>query len=167
MPSDEFAEKVLSGTPLMDTDLNEFEEKMVTPAAEAVSEEAPISPMVETEEDDEKETVALLTQDDVESAGKVKTAAIARLIALMIALINQALNVLGLYASLPVNEGVIDLVSMTLVVVAAVYCYWKNNSWSPEANIGDNIMEALKKSDFSISDILEIVASASKKTKNP
>ena len=50
-----------------------------------------------------------------------------------------------------------------LVVTAALDCYWKNNSLSAEASIGDNVMNALKDGKLSISDIFEIIADATKR----
>lgn len=129
--------------------------------AEAVLTGQPLTAAVETESN--ITTTALVTEEDVQSAGSVKVQAIARLLVLLITIINEALNTLGIYASLPVNQGIVDIASLVLVSGAAIWCYWKNNSWTPEANLGDNVMNALKKSDLSVSDVFTILAKASKK----
>ena len=98
-----------------------------------------------------------------ESVGKVKAATIRRLLVLLIAIINEIFNTLGIYSSINVNEGVIDLISVGFVAGAALWCYWKNNSWSKEANCADAIMKALQEGGLSVSDILELLAAASKK----
>lgn len=164
--SEDFVKKVLNSTPLEDSDIKEEPTKEeVTPVAASalatgpeVTETKVEAPATQTEV---KRT--LVSKEAIESAGKVKTATIARLIVLVLTLINQILATLGFYANIPINQSVIEVISLVLVVAAALYCYWKNNSWSVAASIGDNVMDALKDGEISISDIFEIIADATKR----
>ena len=173
--SDEFIRRVLTGTPLEEADEDDLlgvqkaSEPAVataTPSNAIAVEAGPVA----TEATKKEEPVcnadtlkSLVSKEQIESSGKVKVAVIRRLIVLILTLVNQALVVLGFYSAVPINEGVIEIVSLVLVVAAALYCYWQNNSWSSEASICDNILQALQSGDIDISDILEIFADVSKK----
>ena len=164
--SEDFVRKVLNSTPLEDSDIKEEPTKEeVTPIAASVAATGPEITATEVDEDVTQKEVkrTLVSKEDIESAGKVKTATIARLIVLVLTLINQILATLGFYASIPIDQNIVEVASLVLVVAAALYCYWKNNSWSAEASIGDNVMNALKDGELSISDIFEIIADATKR----
>lgn len=139
--SKKIVEAVLSGTPITVDEVSDELKKASTDTSDN-------TPAVKSEE----------------SVGKVKTATIRRLLILLIAIINEILNTLGIYSSINVNDGLIDLLSVGFVAAAALWCYWQNNSWSKEANCADEIMRALQDGGLSVSDILEILAAASKKT---
>lgn len=173
--SDEFIRRVLTGTPLEEADEDDLlgvqkaSEPTVataTPSNATAVEAEPVATEVTKKEEPvcNADTLkSLVSKEQIESSGKVKVAVIRRLIVLILTLVNQALVVLGFYSAVPINEGVIEIVSLVLVVAAALYCYWQNNSWSSEASICDNILQALQSGDIDISDILEIFADVSKK----
>lgn len=141
--SKQIVEAVLTGTPIT---INEVSDELAKAEVSTQSTDVVTTP-AETDE----------------SVGKVKAATIRRLLILLIAIINEIFNTLGIYSSINVNEGVIDLISVGFVAGAALWCYWQNNSWSKEANYADAIMKALQEGGLSVSDILELLAAASKK----
>lgn len=74
----------------------------------------------------------------------VKTDTIARTICLALALINQLLSVSG-HAVLPIEDTQIEvLVSTIITIVAALVAWWKNNSFTEAAIMGDNLMHQIK-----------------------
>jgi len=75
---------------------------------------------------------------------KISAGTIARTVCLALALINQILSACG-KAVLPVdNETVETFLTTALTVGAAVWSWWKNNSFSKEAIEADEIMHAQK-----------------------
>lgn len=75
---------------------------------------------------------------------KVKTETIIRLIVLIIALVNQALTVFG-YSPLPFDdESITEGVSALITVIAALWAWWKNNSFTQAAIKADAVLEKLK-----------------------
>ena len=75
---------------------------------------------------------------------KVKTDTIVRTIILALALINQLLSATG-HAVLPIQDEQVETIVTTLATVgAALWAWWKNNSFTPEAIAADNHLEALK-----------------------
>lgn len=75
---------------------------------------------------------------------KVKKDTIIRTILLALALINQLLSATG-HSPLPIeNEQVETLISTVLTVAAAIWSWWKNNSFTDEAIAADNMMKRLK-----------------------
>lgn len=74
----------------------------------------------------------------------VKVETIVRLIVLLIALINQLLVAIG-KSPLPFeNETVTEFVSVLITVLAAVWAWWKNNSFTKAAIEADEIMKQKK-----------------------
>jgi len=70
---------------------------------------------------------------------------IARTICLALALTNQVLSATG-HAVLPIEDAQVEtLVTTGLTVAASVAAWWKNNSFTPAARIGDQHMKAAKK----------------------
>lgn len=64
---------------------------------------------------------------------KIKPATIARTAALALALANQVLSVAGL-SPLPIDSATLEpWVTTGLTTAAAVWAWWKNNSFTPEA----------------------------------
>ncbi len=70
---------------------------------------------------------------------------IARTICLALALTNQILSATG-HAVLPIEDAQVEtLVTTGLTVAASVAAWWKNNSFTPAARIGDEHMNAARK----------------------
>lgn len=70
---------------------------------------------------------------------------IARTICLALALTNQVLSATG-HAVLPIEDAQVEtLVTTGLTVAASVAAWWKNNSFTPAARIGDQHMAAARK----------------------
>ncbi len=65
-----------------------------------------------------------------------------RTIVLVIALINNALALFG-KSPLPIAEEQVEaLVSMIFTILAALVAWWKNNSFTMAARLGDETMRA-------------------------
>ena len=76
---------------------------------------------------------------------KVKAETIIRTIILIIALANQALAIMGKQA-IPVTEDeVYQLVTLLITIGAALWSWWKNNSFTPDAIKADEYLEKLRK----------------------
>ena len=70
---------------------------------------------------------------------------IARTICLALALTNQVLSATG-HAVLPIEDAQVEtLVTTGLTVAASVAAWWKNNSFTTAARIGDQHMAAARK----------------------
>jgi SPP1 family holin len=76
---------------------------------------------------------------------KVKAETIIRTIILIIALANQALAIMGKQA-IPVTEDeVYQLVTLLITIGAALWSWWKNNSFTLPAIKADEYLEKLRK----------------------
>ena len=76
---------------------------------------------------------------------KVSAGTIVRTNVLPLALLNQVLVSTG-HAVLNVDEGTItQLVNAAITIIAAVWAWWKNNSFTQPALYGDETMNALRK----------------------
>ena len=76
----------------------------------------------------------------------IKTDTIVRTIVLAVALLNQILVASGL-SPLPIeDETLAETVSSIITIIAAVWAWWKNNSFTPEAIEADERMRAAKAS---------------------
>ncbi len=74
----------------------------------------------------------------------ISAGTIARLICLILALVNQVLVMTG-HSVLPIENQTIELVVTNVwTIAAAVWGYWKNNSWTPEAIDADETMHLNK-----------------------
>ena len=83
----------------------------------------------------------------METRYKIEKDTIIRTICLALALINQLLTAYG-KSPLPIQDAQVEvLVSTTLTMAAAIWAWWKNNSFTPAALAGDKIMKALKHGD--------------------
>lgn len=70
---------------------------------------------------------------------------IARLICLILALVNQVLVMTG-HSVLPIENQTIELVVTNVwTIAAAVWGYWKNNSWTLKARKADAYLADEKK----------------------
>lgn len=76
---------------------------------------------------------------------KIKTDTIVRTIVLVLALINQVLAIKGKEV-LPVTEDeVYQLVSLVVTIGASLWAWWKNNSFTEPAIMGDQLKDQLKR----------------------
>ena len=75
----------------------------------------------------------------------ISAGTIARTACLALALTNQILSATG-HAVLPIEDAQVEtLVTTGLTVAASVAAWWKNNSFTPAARIGDEHMNAARK----------------------
>lgn len=75
---------------------------------------------------------------------KIRAATIARTAVLALALANQILSVAGM-SPLPIDSATLEpWVTTGLTTVAAVWAWWKNNSFTPEAIRADELMKEMK-----------------------
>ena len=75
---------------------------------------------------------------------KIKPATIARTAVLALALANQILSVAGL-SPLPIDRATLEpWVTTGLTTAAAVWAWWKNNSFTPEAIRADELMKEMR-----------------------
>ena len=76
---------------------------------------------------------------------KPSAGTIARTIALVFALINQALSLTG-HDIIPIDAGDLEQWNNFLLTAAAsIAAWWKNNSFSREAIVSDDNMHVMKK----------------------
>lgn len=74
---------------------------------------------------------------------KIKVATMTRTAVLMLALANQILSATG-HSPIPVEDAQLEqLISTGMTVGAAIWAWWKNNSFTKEAIAADNYLEAL------------------------
>jgi len=76
---------------------------------------------------------------------KVKTETIIRTVVLILALINQVLAITGRQA-IPITEDeVYQLITLVVTIAAALWSWWKNNSFTLPALKADEYLERLRK----------------------
>lgn len=74
---------------------------------------------------------------------KIKAATITRTAVLILALANQILSATG-HSPIPVDDAQLEqLISTGITVGAAIWAWWKNNSFTKEAIAADNYLESL------------------------
>lgn len=96
---------------------------------------------------EENKTTTVKTNDkaiiEAEGAG-VTAGTIARTVCLVLALINQVLAIFG-HESIPIADDMVyQAVSIGFTVVTALVTWWKNNSFTSAAQVGDSTMKQLK-----------------------
>lgn len=75
----------------------------------------------------------------------VKKETIIRTVILIVALVNQGLTVAGVNL-LPISDDQItELLSLALTIVASLWSWWKNNSFTANAIEADEYLENLKR----------------------
>lgn len=75
---------------------------------------------------------------------KIKPATIARTAVLALALANQVLSVAGL-SPLPIESATLEpWVTTGLTTAAALWAWWKNNSFTSEAIRADELMKEMR-----------------------
>lgn len=73
----------------------------------------------------------------------IKVETLTRTAVLMLALLNQILSATG-HSPIPVESEELErLISAGLTVGAAIWAWWKNNSFTREAIAADNYLESL------------------------
>ena len=75
---------------------------------------------------------------------KIKTETIIRTIVLALALFNQVLSIFGVNILPITDEQIADAVSVIFTIASAVWAWWKNNSFTPEALKADEVLIELK-----------------------
>lgn len=78
----------------------------------------------------------------------IKKQAIVRTVVLAVALINQGLTLAGMNPLPFENEQIEAFVSGTFIVVASVWAWWKNNSFTENAIAADEFKQGLKEGDI-------------------
>lgn len=74
---------------------------------------------------------------------KIKIATMTRTAVLILALANQILSATG-HSPIPVDDAQLEqLISTGITVGAAIWAWWKNNSFTKEAIAADNYLESL------------------------
>lgn len=74
---------------------------------------------------------------------KIKVATITRTAVLVLALANQILSATG-HSPIPVDDAQLEqLISTGITVGAAIWAWWKNNSFTKEAIAADNYLDSL------------------------
>lgn len=75
---------------------------------------------------------------------KIRASTFARTAVLALALTNQILSAAG-KSPLPIDSATLEhWVTTGLTTVAAVWAWWKNNSFTPEAIRADELMKEMK-----------------------
>ena len=74
---------------------------------------------------------------------KIKVATLTRTAVLILALANQILSATG-HSPIPVDDAQLEqLISAGMTVGAAIWAWWKNNSFTKEAIAADNYLDSL------------------------
>lgn len=74
---------------------------------------------------------------------KIKVSTMTRTAVLILALANQILSATG-HSPIPVDDAQLEqLISTGLTVGAAIWAWWKNNSFTKEAIAADNYLDSL------------------------
>lgn len=77
------------------------------------------------------------------NVNKIKVATLTRTAVLILALVNQILSATG-HSPIPVDDAQLEqLISTGMTVGAAIWAWWKNNSFTKEAIAADNYLESL------------------------
>ena len=75
----------------------------------------------------------------------IKKETIIRTVILFVALINEVLTVIGV-SLLPISdEQITEFLTLALTIVASLWAWWKNNSFSKKAIKADEFLASLKK----------------------
>jgi SPP1 family holin len=83
--------------------------------------------------------------------------AIARLIVLVVTLVNVVLSYLGTYQIPAMDESTQMALALLISTVAQAVSYWKNNSWTEGASIGDKIKDLFDNSDVTGEQIVDAI----------
>lgn len=75
---------------------------------------------------------------------KIKTDTIVRTVILIVALVNQALTVAGKSLIPVTDEQITEFISLAVTIVASLWAWWKNNSFTKNAIEADKVLAELK-----------------------
>ena len=75
----------------------------------------------------------------------MKKSTIIRLITLILVLINQILCSTGVINFEFAEENIYELVSLIATLITTLWCAWKNNSLTKNAQLADEYLENLRK----------------------
>ena len=85
---------------------------------------------------------------------KVTAGTIARTIILGVALANQLLSATG-HAALPIaDEQVESIVSTGATIIVALAAWWKNNSFTEAAIVGDRVKEKVRYGEIGADEVM-------------
>lgn len=88
---------------------------------------------------------------------RVNVSAISRLIWLVIAWLNQILVMFGVYTIPTLSESENYILASVLTVIATTWSYWRNNSWSDHAKMGDAILALLRDTNIDTYHLLDAI----------
>ena len=75
---------------------------------------------------------------------KIETGTIVRTVILAVALINQALTISG-HSVIPItDEQITEIITLVITIGASVLAWWKNNSFTKSALVGDVAKDVYK-----------------------
>lgn len=95
---------------------------------------------------------------------KINVNSVARLVLMVIALINNVIVMFGGYTIPQLPEDVTYIVASGLSIVMTLIVYWKNNSWTGPAKLGDSVIKAIKSSEVSLDDLINMLDALTSKT---
>lgn len=78
---------------------------------------------------------------------KISAGTIIRTICLILALVNLTLETFGKNVIPISDEQVSELVTLIFTIVTSLVAFWKNNSFTKEAIIADDLMHEMKNAD--------------------
>lgn len=96
----------------------------------------------------------------IESLGKVDRATVSRLVLLIVSLVNTIASMTGFYSQFSLDPAFVDVISVCFVMVMSLWCYWKNNSWTQGARVGDAVLHAMAANDLTMEDITDLMMRA-------
>ena len=97
---------------------------------------------------------------------QIKPSVIVRYVMQVVAIINQALAIFG-KGTLPFADSVVyQVVSVAITAIVGVWVAWKNNDITVAANIGSDIMHAIKDGKVSEEEAKKLLNSADNLTNN-
>ena len=76
---------------------------------------------------------------------KIKIDTIIRTVVLIVALVNQGLTMAGINILPITDEQISEIITLVFTVGAALWAWWKNNSFTPKALEADAYLEDLRK----------------------
>lgn len=91
--------------------------------------------------------------------GKLQVGAVVRLIVLAIAWLNQIAVTFGVFSVPNLDPSVIYIIATIITIVATLYSYWQNNSWTPNAKVADAVFDVLQNSGVSADELAEAIGS--------
>jgi SPP1 family holin len=80
----------------------------------------------------------------LEEKKKISTGTIIRTVVLALALINQILTSTG-HSPIPIDDDTVtELLSLLITVITSVIAWWKNNSFTQNAILADEVLQELR-----------------------